>query len=159
MSDTKIHPLYLTKINKDEKSLLIPEFKKNKYIFSKKNIKNEFVIDSNIDEIVTLDMGSKFLLNYIYNIKNWEDTYNFIKNNYKYNLEITLDRIIDKSWESFNEDYKFYLDKIFLIYKIILQNFFNYKYNETKLKKIIYSIKPNDLENIHKNIIQIYIIS
>ena len=67
MSNTKTHPLYLTKINKNEKSLLIPEYKNNNYIFSKKNIKNENIVNSKPDEILTLDMDVYFL--FAYNLK------------------------------------------------------------------------------------------
>jgi hypothetical protein len=94
--------------------------------------------------IPNLNTNTKQILNQIYDIKNWEDSYNYINKYKNISNKYTLERIIKYSWESFYDSYKINMDYIIQIYALFFEKIKkNIKID--KIKEIVYKIKKDNI--------------
>ena len=94
--------------------------------------------------IPNLNTSTKQILDQIYDIKNWEDSYNFINKYKNISNKYTLERIIKYSWESFYDSYKINMDYIIQIYELFFEKIKkNIKID--KIKEVIFNIKKDNI--------------
>ena len=93
-----------------------------------------------INLIPKMNYDKKSFLKNIYSITNWSTLHDFYNRN-KFIEKITINRILNYSWEIFIKDYKLELNKIYKIYEI----YFNKK--NIEIKSILRRIPQ---KNIHE---------
>jgi len=146
-ANTKIlHPLYLIPVSNNKPFCLI----------NNKKYHESCTIDDNDDDtnvndyfIPRIGMDEKSILNYVYDINDWDELLKFIKKD-KHLIELTIDRLLTNSWISFYDFYNSNTDIIIEIYNIFIHRF--YKTSDIEISNIIYSIKKNKIIDIHQYI-------
>ena len=138
-------------------------FEKNTYglnplYLNKKKESYDFYFDSVFDEkstskytssnynlfIPNLNINLSQILKLIYDIKNWEDCYNYINKYHNIDNKFTLERIIEYSWVCFYDSYKINIDYIIKIYIFYFKKIKkNIKID--KIKEIIFNIKKDNI--------------
>ena len=95
------------------------------------------------DLVFKLNLDEKYILNIVYDIKDWGDVLNYIEK-YQYLInKLTLNRIIKFAWYSFFDSYSINLNVIINIYK----TYYNIlKKNIKNIDSIIYDIKNQKLK-------------
>lgn len=100
---------------------------------------------SNYDLFIpNLNIDTTQILDQIYDIKNWEDSYNYLKKNKNISNKYTLERIIKYSWKSFYDSYKINMHYIIQIYILFFEKIKkNIKID--KIKEVIFNIKKDNI--------------
>lgn len=105
-------------------------------------------IENNLDEYFPiLNLTENDVLRIIYDIKDWEESYNYCLKMNKLINKFTLKRIIKFSWLSFYDSYKVNLDIIIQLYKIWC-DVNNINLNLETIANKIYKIKKLKLSKL-----------